>query len=247
MVLADHLFVLVLAVLYPVAGYFGFRRLLRQIAAGAPVDRTRLYRMTIAGHAVLFGVALAICAVSGRRWSALGLGFAADGAFLAGALVTGAVIALLWRQLRRVSSAGAAEISRLRQGLGTLEAIIPHNAAELRRFHTLSITAGIVEELLWRGYLIWYLAAFMPLLAAASLSAIGFGAAHAYQGIANLPRITFVGFALAALYLLCGSLWLPMILHAAVDILQGRLAFAVVTGAGARTVTASRRLPTSSD
>jgi membrane protease YdiL (CAAX protease family) len=33
---------------------------------------------------------------------------------------------------------------------------------------------------------------------------------------------------LAGLYLLTGSIWLPIILHAAIDILQGRMAYEVM-------------------
>ena len=63
------------------------------------------------------------------------------------------------------------------------------------------------------------------LMAAALLSAIGFGLAHAYQGLANVPRIIVVGGIFAGLYWLTGSLWLSMLLHAVVDMLQGRAIF----------------------
>jgi membrane protease YdiL (CAAX protease family) len=92
----------------------------------------------------------------------------------------------------------------------------------------LSITAGIVEETLWRGFLFWYLGQFMPLWAAAIISAVGFGLAHSYQGLANVPRVAIVGAVFSGLYLLTGSLWLPIILHIAVDLLQGRMVFEVL-------------------
>ena len=65
----------------------------------------------------------------------------------------------------------------------------------------------------------------MPLWAAAIVSAIGFGLAHAYQGAANVPKITLVGAVFAVLYYITGSLWLPMILHAVFDMLQGRTVY----------------------
>ncbi len=37
-----------------------------------------------------------------------------------------------------------------------------------------------------------------------------------------------MGAALTGLYVLTGSLWLPIILHAAVDILQGRLLYEIM-------------------
>jgi membrane protease YdiL (CAAX protease family) len=228
MILLDHLLLLILAFAHPIAGYISFRRLLKRIRAGEVIDRVRLYDATIISHWTLFGITMALWAGAGRDWQSLGLGLTIDGNFLAGLLLTLIGIAFLALQLREVSGATTTELDRVREQLGNLEFIIPRNGRELGRFYGLSLTAGIVEELLWRGYMIWYLEHFMPLWAAAVLSTIGFAAAHAYQGIANLPRITIVGAFFAGLYLLTGSIWLPVILHAAVDILQGRTAYEVL-------------------
>ena len=228
MILLDHLLFLVLAVVHPVLGYFSFRRLLRRIAAGERIDRAHLYNMTMIGHWTLFAVALALWAGASRDWQTLGLGLDLDARFLAGIALTVVGIVFLLRQVRDIDTADQADIRTVHRALGKLEVIIPRNGNELGRFYALSTTAGIVEELLWRGYIIWYLAWFVPTWAAALLSAVLFGIAHAYQGPANLPRITLVGLAFAGLYLLTGSVWLPMILHAAVDILQGRMAYGVL-------------------
>lgn len=226
--LADHLFVAVFAVIYPIAGYIGYRRLLRRIDAGVPVNRRNLYLNTMLGHWILFVLALSIWSLSGRPWSVLGFGIGLDTRFVAGALLTIAGIAFLSAQLRQLANAKPRDLDRIRSQLGNLALLIPRNASELNRFNVLSITAGIVEETLWRGYLIWYLSLTVPLWTAAAVSAVGFGVAHAYQGRANLPRIMLVGCLFAALFVLSGSLWLPMILHAAVDLLQGRLGYEVL-------------------
>jgi len=232
MIIIDHLFVFIVAIVYPIAGYVSFKRLLRKIAAGEQVDRTNLYSMTAIGHWTLFGLAMAIWLATDRSWETLGFGLATDFWFLVGAALTAMGVAVLVMQLRQVAGADAAEMTKLRGQIGKLEVIIPRNGNELGRFYALSVTAGIVEETLWRGFMIWYLAQIMPLWAAAVVSALGFGLAHAYQGAGNLPRVTLVGAAFVALYLLTGSLWLPMVLHAAVDILQGRVAYEVVRRAG---------------
>ncbi len=228
MTIFDHLFVFVFVVIYPIAGFFGFRRLLKRAESGATVDRADLYRNTAINHWILFVVALLLWSNLARPWSALGIEAVVDGWFLAALGLTIAGIVMLLLQIRQVLSAPQAELSQLRAQFGTLDLIIPQNVKELTRFNLLSITAGIVEELLWRGFLIWYLGQVMPLWAAAIISSVGFGLAHAYQGLAHLPKITMVGGAFAGLYLLSGSIWLPMLLHAAVDILQGRLAYEVI-------------------
>ncbi|MDA0680357.1 MAG: CPBP family intramembrane metalloprotease [Proteobacteria bacterium] len=225
---ADHLFVIILAVVYPFAGYVSFNRLVRRVLAGEVVDRTKLYVATVTGHWILFLIAIVLWRSQGRDWSTLGFGFTIDTGLMVGAGLTVAAILLLVMQLRRVSAAGMPEIRDARAHLGNLEIVIPRNGNELGRFYGVALTAGIVEETLWRGFMIWYFSQFLLLWSAALISAIGFGLAHAYQGVNNLPKITLVGAAFVGLYLVTGSLWLPMVLHAAVDVLQGRLAFDVI-------------------
>lgn len=228
MTIFDHLFVFVLGVIYPIAGFIGFKRLLKRVEGGATVNRADLYRNTAINHWILFLVALLLWSYLGRPWSDLGIATVVDGWFFAALGLTIAGIVILLVQIRQVVSAGQTELDQLKAQFGSLTLIIPQNGNELTRFNLLSITAGIVEELLWRGFMIWYLGQFMPLWAAAIVSTVGFGLAHAYQGLAHLPQITLVGGAFAGLYLLSGSIWLPMLLHAAVDILQGRLAYEVI-------------------
>ncbi len=233
MMLLDHGLVFIIAIVYPIAGLFGFRRLLRRVAAGESVNRGELYRNTMVGHWTLLLICMAMWAGAARPWSALGLGLQLDPRFAIGVVLTVLGIAVLLMQVREVKSASQEQLDGIRKRFGKLSLIIPQNGNELVRFYGLSITAGIVEEILWRGFLIWYLNQFMPLWAAALVSVIGFGLAHAYQGIANLPQVTAVGAAFTGLYLLTGSIWLPVILHAAVDILQGRLAYDVLRGQAA--------------
>lgn len=223
MTLFDHGFACLIAVAYPVAGLVGFRRLLRRVAAGHPVNRSQLYRNTLAGHWILFFALMMIWSAAGRPWSAIGLCLDADRWFGVAVLLTVLGIATLVMQLRYVNAASQERIDSVRERFGNIGILIPRNGNELVRFYGLSVTAGIVEETLWRGYLIWYLGEFMPLWAAVLASTVGFGLAHAYQGPRHLPQITLLSAAFASLYLLSGSLWLSIILHAAVDILQGRL------------------------
>jgi membrane protease YdiL (CAAX protease family) len=228
MILADHLLLAVLAVVHPLAGYLSFRRLLQRIRAGDRIDRSRLYDATIISHWTLLGITLALWAGAGRDWATLGLGLEIDGEFLAALVLAALGIALLLQQLRQVMTASADELTAVRGALGNIEFIIPQNGSELGRFYLLSLTAGIVEEILWRGYMIWYFDHFMPLWAAALISTVSFALAHAYQGAGNLPKILLVGAAFAGLYLMTGSVWVAVVLHAAVDVLQGRTAYEIV-------------------
>jgi membrane protease YdiL (CAAX protease family) len=105
----------------------------------------------------------------------------------------------------------------------------PRDPRELRQWTVLSITAGVCEELIYRGYLIWYASHFTGtgvggLLLAVVLTSIAFGLVHIYQGVLGVTQVFAVGLAFGGLYVLSGSLWLPIAAHIAVDIASGRFA-----------------------
>ena len=83
-----------------------------------------------------------------------------------------------------------------------------------------SATAAVVEEIIYRGYVLWCLGQFMPIWLAAFVSSVAFGLGHAYQGVGGVLKTGAVGFFFAALYLLTGSLLFPIIAHFVLDALQ---------------------------
>ena len=231
MTIVDHLYVLIVAVIVPVSGYITFNKLVRRAQAGEHINLAHLYNSTILTQWILFSVLVAVWSTAERTWADLGFGLSFDLRLFAGIALTVLAMIFLAQQLRKLGDADSESLEGMRCQLGKLEFIFPRNRSELSRFYAVSVTAGIVEETIWRGFMIWYLGHMMPIWAAAAISTIGFGIAHAYQGAANVPKVTLVGAAFTALYLLTGSLWLPMILHAIFDIVQGRAVFGIIQSA----------------
>jgi membrane protease YdiL (CAAX protease family) len=62
------------------------------------------------------------------------------------------------------------------------------------------------------------------------VSAVLFGLGHSHQGWKHVPMVVLVGGVFGALYLLTGSIWLPIILHAVLDAVQGRAAYGILSG-----------------
>ena len=111
-----------------------------------------------------------------------------------------------------------------RAQLARVAPLVPRTTTERRCFFVLAWTAGICEELAYRGFLIWYLSAWMSTWAAVPVAALGFGAVHLYEGRAAAARIVLVAILAGVLYLTSGSLWIPMVLHALFDLVQLELA-----------------------
>jgi membrane protease YdiL (CAAX protease family) len=106
------------------------------------------------------------------------------------------------------------------------------DAAEVANFWFVAITAGICEEILYRGFLFSFLRAWSGIVAALVISSIVFGWAHLYQGYRLLPRTALVGLFLAVVVVLAKSLWPAILIHAAIDCSSGELGFAIPRAAG---------------
>ena len=102
--------------------------------------------------------------------------------------------------------------------------LLPHSAAELALWTALSVSAGVAEEVLFRGYFQRQFAAWTgSAWAALALQAVLFGASHGYQGLDASLRITLVGAIFGALALWRRSLRPGIIAHAWTDVASGVL------------------------
>jgi membrane protease YdiL (CAAX protease family) len=105
--------------------------------------------------------------------------------------------------------------------LKRLDFFLPATGEERRWFAVVSITAGICEEILYRGFLIRYLSDgpwHVSLVLALLISSVFFGLAHGYQGVSGIVSTGCVGAFMAIVFFVSGNLWLPMIVHAFLDL-----------------------------
>ena len=236
----DHILVAILFIVMPVWGVTDYRKLKSQLNAGKPTARLFLYRSWIAWS---WGFTLAVAAlwlVYKRSIGQLGFDLETVTGFWIGLAITVVVCGLAAIQaigLRRDPE----KLRAMAIKLEPVQALIPHTNQEAREFVALSITAGICEEILYRGYLMLYITsaiAIESMWPAALLSSLAFGLAHTYQGPKGVLKTGLVGLALAGLYLLTGSIWLPIVLHAVIDLASGSLGRAVIAADEAQQVQA---------
>jgi uncharacterized protein len=136
--------------------------------------------------------------------------------------VVGLITALFLVQLVVLWKARSNEKVRekIAAALRSLYFILPVTREERWWFFLVSLTAGICEEILYRGFLMNYLMG-APLHAgitlAMLLSSVIFGVGHIYQGVRGAIGSAILGAVFAALFVLTGNLLLPMALHAMID------------------------------
>ena len=103
-----------------------------------------------------------------------------------------------------------------------LKYLIPQTRLEKIHFLGVSVTAGICEELVFRGFLVTALrVATGSTLVAVILSAAAFGVSHAHQHITGGIRAGLLGLVLTVPLLMTGSLFPAIVAHTIVDIAGG--------------------------
>jgi len=221
MTFVDHFFMFMLFVVQPIYGALSYRRYLNRIKAGHPADRISLYRWAGITEWIALTALVASWFWLGRPFSDLGFVRAGGTAFYIGIAVLMVACGFLLYSWRRSKTMTAEEKSKQVKALGDLVHFLPRNNRDLRAFFKISLTAGIVEEIIYRGFVIWYLGLVMPVWAAVVFSSIIFGLGHSYQGISGAIRTGLLGLAFGVLYVLTGSIWLPILGHILLDALQG--------------------------
>lgn len=221
--LGDHLLVVFIAVAYPlIFALDWYRRLCPQLESGETHARLSFYLRSMIELWLLTPVVLLWWLWSGRTWAAVGIGVPGGWAFWVGIVVVAALATALGRQVAVVRGSAEARAQVRKQFRGVSALIVPHDKLERRMWVGLSLTAGFCEEVLYRGFLMWYSMTWLPEAVAVLVSAIVFGVAHLYLGWGiGVLRATVMGVVLGAAYLLTGTLWVPIVLHAAVDVTSG--------------------------
>ena len=202
----------------PWQSWKGIRLLDVQIARDAGA-RIMFYRSAIFGQWVLASIALV------AMWSVqadsigdmLTVELSGDALGIVG-LATLAVLsqcALVPPVHRRMQRSAAA-----RRAIYPLRNILPRSAAEKLMWINVALTAGICEEILFRGFLILYATEILGLETAGAIavSSAIFAVGHYYQGLPNMIRVGVVGALLAIVFVMTDSILLCIILHAALDL-----------------------------
>jgi len=225
----DVLLVVVFAVVLPLWSHFlSWPRHVRAVEGGDTGARSRIYVRTLIEQWALVLAAVALFVVYRRTFSVLWLAPPVGWrAWVGFALPLGYIVLVVLQG--RAIVASSSTLSRLRSKLQPLHALIPHTRDEYRLFVPLAVTAGICEEFLFRGYLVWVLAFWIGVLPGAIVSMVVFGLAHGYQGGKFGFRAFGVGVVLGVMALVTRSLLPGMLLHAAIDLGSGWITYAAVS------------------
>jgi len=200
-----------------VQGVLSYRGAIRfgKLRALAEGHRAGLYERTMISEWMMLGLVLAgvwwhgssLLTVLGERWRSLGQFLRDLGIAVLFLMVTIAI--------GSVFGHGRGDESATRS-------LLPQGRTEMWLWVALSVTAGICEEAIYRGYFQrQFIAATKNAPAGIVLSAALFGAAHLYQGVSHALQIALLGVMGGIVAYWCKSVRPGMIAHSLQDILGG--------------------------
>src|SRR6202022_607315 len=197
----SHLLVAYMVLAWPWRGRRRYRALQDKLTRGAPAARVDVYRRMLLHQAAIVLVVMIILWAGSIPRESVGLVMA--GTQLRLVLPLLAVIGISglffrWKGDRFV-----------RRMLEMAVAILPATAIERWWFAALSIGAGVSEELLFRGFLLYYLARHLPDLnwwPEILIASAVFGLAHLFQGWRGILATGVLGAVFTLIYAATGTL-----------------------------------------
>jgi len=189
------------------------RALWRSQTRSSDTPRSRKYTVTILMVAGLLTILCIDWWIAGRSADALGLGLPTTTPALVGLGVSAGLLALFRFLIWYKREAPAPEAERAARQL------LPQTASEIRMFVAFSLAVGLGWEVLYRGFLLFYLPLHVGLVAAVIISAIAYGVGHGFKNLGQFAGSIVAALAFAIGYALTASLWWLAILHVGLPLL----------------------------
>jgi uncharacterized protein len=184
----------------------------QQLTGIDDLPRREAYLSSMASLWLLAALTAGVVRLSGMTPADIGLvGLPLHSFLLWTGVLTLAAVAILFV----FRAAGFREGTLVRQ-------LMPVTGREKGLFVALSVTAGVTEEVVFRGFVLYALlvaTASLPL--AVVLSSGVFGVVHAYQHPVGVLRAALLGALLAAPLIVEGSIYPAIAAHALIDVLSG--------------------------
>lgn len=187
-----------------------------------PERLTYVYRVVIITQWIFVSLLALEWWLLNRTIASLGLGFLENwillGALILFLLLTiGALAYFLDVPLNKMTS--------LQKKLKDVSFILPKTLTAYRWSIALAITAGICEEILFRGFIYGELINFMSVPFAILVTNLLFALGHTGMKLKNMVGSFLLGLFWSILYYFTGSLWVPIATHIIVDVYSATLMY----------------------
>jgi len=224
------LFLCFLLTYEPIWGYISYQRFKQDIHK-TPENKTRriaYYKETMLALWIPTLIIVIVTMVSPITFSSLGFSWPSLNTSIFGkwisyillALFVGYLFAIVYHFVAmKTSQAFRDKVANELENMPYQE-LLPESNQEKKLWGYVSLTAGVTEEIIYRGFLLLVLTTLVPDASEwlyIVIAGIVFGLAHTYQGLSGFIRTTLIGICFSMLYLILGSLFPLMIFHFLID------------------------------
>lgn len=127
----------------------------------------------------------------------------------------------------RQSAVDPKDVAAIKDKMNAIIHYLPGTKREFKWFMFLSVSAGICEEIIFRLFLFTFLLETTHLSIAFILTNVIFALTHIGSGKQNLISSFVLGVLFTGIYYFTQNIWLPIILHSAIDIVAGIIGYRV--------------------
>lgn len=217
----DHIFALLVLVIIPAMSLRSDKMSLEMVEALPP--KKHLFYTN--GLMLLIGALLVITSwnVSNKPWAMLGFDFIKNDP-----LVWILCLAILVFYFGDILY-GYFDKNYMNSRMEELQYIVPLNWEEFKPYIFLAFSAGICEEIVFRGFLVTYISHHFAhldygLWLAIIIPALVFSLSHLYQGWWAVLKIFIISMLFGAIFIYSGSLILVIAIHITIDLVSGTFA-----------------------
>lgn len=205
----DHLVAILLLLVVPTRALWRSRP--GRIASGTKITR---YITTIGMVAGLLSLLATSWFIAARSAQALGLDAPTSTSSLIGLGIAVAILtALFLSRNKKATPSQKEQIEAARREL------FPETPIEVKLFLLLSLAVGGGWEILYRGFLLYYLPPMIGLWGAIILAALAYGAAHGFKNPKQFAGSIVSALAFTIAYAATSNLWWLMLIHVGVMLL----------------------------
>lgn len=221
----DHIIFGIFGLLFPIHSMFSTQPKLAEMEEWEPDMKRMLYISNSISLLVMALIVLAAWYFTDRTWSQIGLQMPTFTEwiwpFILFIIFNLLYILDAWQELRTPKARSKAHAHWKKH-----TPFLPENAKETIQFIPLAFSAGINEEIVFRGFFINY---FLLLFAgheyqyvlALAIPSMLFAVVHYYQGWKAVLKIGVLSIFFGLLYLTTKSLLIPILLHVFIDLIGG--------------------------
>jgi len=210
----------IVGLIFPVMAVLNRKKINQQFLQD-PGQKSSFYKQTINILIIMSVIILLLMFKYKHDLALIGLTFISSPLKLS-ALIVSAWLILYFLQYLKVTPKNYRRISKRYEKIAIF---MPLNKTEYHWFVGLSFTAGICEEIIYRGFIYWQLHYYMPVIPAMIITNLVFALSHSATGLKNALYSFFLGMLWSILFVVTGSLWLAMFIHISVDMYSGTLGY----------------------